>query len=100
MLGWLSPEGDFYPCGFMEHVSLLFELYSFDILQTKEEFSGIKIEEQAEELGWWKLALRLSKDRGWLGGLDATQKQRRVIKKWYKDLGREFPGPKIYKGLL
>lgn len=76
--GWLSPDGKFYPCGYMEHISIAHRLN--------------RNEGTLEELGWIKI------QSGWAispGGLHhdlpATQSQIDLLFDWYTARGEELP---------
>lgn len=74
--GWLSPDGFFYPCQWMQHS------------RTIAAASGMNAV-TAEELGWIKLdsmyGLISSGDR------DPTQTQINMLYDWYMSNGTELP---------
>lgn len=74
--GWLSPEGQLYPCGFKQHDILI-------------QLLGFQYELHAENEGWCKLA-----NMQWLVqpkylAKRLTRQQLATIKEWYKL--NEFP---------
>lgn len=88
--GWLSPEGDLYPCLAIEHNNLQVAL---------ERATGIK---DLEVAGWIKLMdssttsamfmmLRAGKDWWHMAERNATQAQKNTIAEWSDKHGYEIP---------
>lgn len=71
--GWLSPDGKFYSCGWMQHISLMDRL----------EMDPI----EAEKLGWLKLDSRY----GPLPEVRMTQRQVDMLFDWYTEHSKELP---------
>jgi hypothetical protein len=77
--GWLTPDGRFYPCGWMEHLWLV---GCFDL-------TG----EKAEQAGW----IKISDNEAWSAhhlfgeGAPPTQRQIDLVFDWYTKRGRRLP---------
>ena len=76
--GWLSPKGKFYPCGYMEHISMAGRLG--------------KNELDLEERGWVKIQNGTAFRPGGLRhDLPATQRQIDLLFDWCTARGEELP---------
>lgn len=76
--GWLSPDGKFYACGYMEHISMADELN--------------RNEGTLEELGWIKIQGGTAiSPGGFRRDLPATQSQVDLLFDWYTARGEELP---------
>lgn len=77
--GWLSPEGQFYPCDWMEHLWLLSCLELTDV--------------QAEKSGWIKISDRYAWSHYHLHGVGQppTQRQIDLVFDWCVENGHELP---------
>jgi hypothetical protein len=75
--GWLSPEGKFYPCGYMEHVSLL---GSLDLTQGA-----------AEKAGWVKFGGGSIYGFLWDHQAKPTEIQKKLTRDWCLTTHTELP---------
>jgi hypothetical protein len=85
--GWLAPDGKFYPCGWMEHTSLQYDLWlSFDLEHTKLENQGwARVDARHIFWGSWEALLKEP----------LTQQQLvTLLKLW------EMPGHYLDKGVI
>ena len=86
--GWLSPEGDFYACGFLEHESFAWRIAA--ARGYRDFYSGSKALEEHE---WVKLKcgnwIVVAKDL-------ATQPQIDAIFDWLVDKGQTFEQAGIF----
>jgi len=71
--GWLSPDGNFYPCHWMQHQYIMHDLGMDPI--------------EAEKMGW----VKLDDHYGPLWTIDPNQKQIDLMFDWYRDHGKEIP---------
>lgn len=71
--GWLSPDGKFYPCAWMEHIWLAGAL-------------GFE-ERNLEKLGW----IKIEAGEAFAPEREVTQRQIDLVFDWYQTRGKELP---------
>ena len=82
--GWLSPDGDFYPCSYMAHIST-----ANNIMEHRLNEEGTGGEPKLEKLGWCKLTATGT----WLASLDKrpTSRQKNVVQIWCVENDTKMP---------
>ena len=83
MTGWLSPEGKFYECGYMEHLS-----FCDDIVHDRYKINSKNNEEFLENHGWVKISMTtyISHELHilWKMGNHLTEKQKEFLLFYYE----------------
>ena len=81
--GWLSPDGKFYACGMMEHITLATQIFA----DTIKEPESVNWERFMEVLGWVKIAGgEVHEPRRGL-----TQAQYDLVMEWHPTTGLKMP---------
>lgn len=76
--GWLSPDGDFYPTGYMEHLAVADEIWN----QLYNEMPPNDVDRRLVDLGWCEIHCVTYLEHGFLFNFNRhlTPEQRKIIK--------------------
>lgn len=84
--GWMSPDGDFYPCEYMEHISVAYEIWD---KMYKDLFPDITclLDQKLIEFGWCEIQVITFMEHGFLFNFarHLTPEQKRVIKPVFEE---------------
>lgn len=84
--GWMSPDGDFYPCEYMEHISAAYEIWD---KMYKDLFPDITclLDQKLIEFGWCEIQVITFMEHGFLFNFarHLTPEQKRVIKPVFEE---------------
>ena len=84
--GWMSPDGRFYPCEYMEHISAAYEIFG-EIYNGLFPDTTYLLEQKLIESGWCEIQVITFMEHGFLFNFarHLTPEQKRVIKPVFED---------------
>ena len=84
--GWMSPDGDFYPCEYMEHIPTAYEIWD-EMYKDLFPDTTYNLEQKLIELGWCEVQCITFMEHGFLFNFarHLTPEQKRVIKPVFED---------------
>lgn len=84
--GWMSPDGDFYPCEYMEHIPLAYEIWDEMYANLFPDIT-YNFEQKLIEFGWCEIQVITFMEHGFLFNFarHLTPEQKRVIMPVFED---------------
>lgn len=81
--GWMSPDGDFYPTGYMEHLAVADEIWN----ELYNEEAPKDVDRRLVRLGWCEIHCMTFLEHGFLFNFERhlTPEQRFIIKPVFED---------------
>ena len=80
-IGWMAPNGDFYPCEYMGHIPLAYEIWD-EIYAKSFPNDTYGFEQKLVKLGWCEVQVVTFMEHGFLFNFEGhlTPEQKHIIK--------------------
>ena len=84
--GWMSPNGDFYPCEYMEHIPAAYEIWN-EMYKDLFPDTTYPLDQRLIEFGWCEIQVINFMENGFLFNFarHLTPEQKRVIIPVFED---------------